>query len=210
MQRIVRLSLTGRPTPGWVDAFRTSPAEPPYIIQGAAAVLEFALMNTAESAMVSPSGITDITVEIYRERTGNGSTAAIIAPAVVQVETAGLTLETWEANASPGSTSGRHFGVELAGSDTNVSFLSNEDALMEAWMEVYGTYDGDRVHLGAGPIRIHRSSAGATPQDPVSQYYTAAQVTALLADRPEVTVSGGVASMVIDGTTYSWPVGTAS
>lgn len=210
MQRIVRLSLTGRPTPGWVDAFSTSPAEPPYIIQGAAAVLEFALMNTAESALVSPAGITDITVEIYRERTGEGSTAAIIAPAVVQVDTAGLTLNTWQANATPGSTSGRHFGVDLAGTDTNVSFLSNEDALMEAWMEVYGTYDGDRVHLGAGPIRIHRSSAGATPQAPVSQYYTAAQVNALLTARPEITISGGVATVTIGGTEYAWPVGTAS
>ncbi len=211
MIRIVRLPLTGRPEPEWVDSFATTSGEPPFIIQGAAALLEFAVTNLDGTALQAVTGITAITLEVYRSRTGAGADTAIIAPATVSIETAGLLLADWTGNASPGSSSKRHFGVELSGADTNVAFLSTEDAILEAWMEVYGTYDGDRVYLGGGPLRIHRSSAGATPEEPVSQYYTAAQVDALLsAAGTAITVSGGVASFTLAGTTYSFPVGTAS
>lgn len=203
MIRTVRLALTQRPDTKWRDAFTTTaPAETPFIVSGMAAELQFGVHNVAGAALASVTGLTLITMEVYANRR---ATAAIIAPPVFAgTLNEALTLAQWNNNTTPYF----HFNFTLTGAQTTVEFEDDADGI-DAWLEVYATSGGQRTPLGSGPLRIHRSAAGGTPPGSVSQYYTQAQVDALLADRPEITVTDFTASFSSGGVTYSFPVGPA-
>jgi hypothetical protein len=174
--RNIRLKLTGRPEPAWVES--ATPALPPWLVSGAAARLEFACFGPGSSgALLIPTGLSLITLEIYKRRTGG---TAIIAPGVFAGSlNTGLTENQWNSNSPDGS---EHFAFDLTGAQTSVNAaIDSEAGSLDAWMEVYATLAGERVSLGSGPLRIYRSAAGGSPPEDGQQYYTTAQVDAILA-----------------------------
>lgn len=206
----VRLELMQRPTKQWWDArAATLPVKVPTIIQGCAARLEFAVMqDSTTAALEEVTGLSLITLEIYAKRASGTSTAgqAIIAPAVFS-GTLGttLTLNEWQA----GATDKCHFSFDLTGEETTVDVIDNDAGVAECWLEVYATLSGERKLLGSGPIFIERSAAGGQPAEALEQYYTRAQVDALVAAAGGTLVNhGAYATLTVGGVTVNLPTVT--
>jgi hypothetical protein len=204
----LHLILNGTHRPGWTDAHLAALPVVPYLHLGSGARVRVLLTNTDGDAVVSASGLTDILLEVWK---GPDLTELLCAAEAVQVATAAPSLSDWT------SATGSYYTAEaVLTEEETAAVLASATALdatartLQAWMEIRGTFAGQNVLLGAGPVLLLRGSTGGTPLEAGTLYYTAAEVDALLASRPAITVSGGAGSFTLGGTTYYFPVTTVA
>lgn len=198
MLRIVHLALTGTPL-DWRDSHASASPTLPFIIAGSAARLRFFCTNLDATAPGTVTGLSAITLEIYKDRTCRD---LLIAPAAVSLESgaAALTLSNWTAD------TGYHFQVDLTGAETAAATLDAEASVLDAWMEIRAQLNGERCFLGSGPLRIHRGADGGTVTE-ATQYYTKAEVDAILAEYVTLTNGNGYSTLTVNGTEAVIPSG---
>lgn len=194
LPRTIHLLATGRLTPDWVDPVASDPPEVPVFTAGSATVLRFLLTNPytlpAAATVVDPTGLSALTLEIYKDSRCESS-ALLIAPAAVSLESGAdsVTLAQFLAGTH------RHLSISLTGDETNVDMskaLEADAPVLDAWLTLRGQLAGETCFLGAGPIRIQRNpNSGGTPAETPTLYYSRAEIDALLENAIILTADPG-------------------